>query len=117
MSFDKELRVVMIAALGLLAYLMIASGAMILVHVNFGVTAFFVAWLVVLLIPLNFAICSMLCISFYKKKERKFKEIQDELTELSDLATMEYEKKPEDEKKPAYENKYDYNKKHEEKTP
>ena len=103
MSFDKELRVVMISALGLLAYLSIASAAMILIHINFGMTPFIVAWIVVLLIPLNFAICSLLCIVFYRKKERNFKEIKEQLTELSDLTTFEYDKK------------LDYDKKREEK--
>jgi len=109
MSFDKELRVVMIAALGLLAYLSVASAAMIIVHVNFGMTPFIVAWLVALIIPLNFVICSMLCIVFYRRKEKKFKEVSEQLTELSDLATIEYDKKLE------YERTFEYDKKREEK--
>ena len=105
MSFDKELRVVMIAALGLLAYLSVASAAMILVHANFGMTPFIVAWLVVLIIPLNFVICSMLCIVFYRRKEKKFKEVAEQLTELSDMATYEYDKKLEQERKLDYDKK------------
>jgi len=115
MSFDKELRVVMIAALGLLAYLSVASAAMIFVHNNFGMTPFIVAWLVVLIIPLNFVICSILCIVFYRRKEKKFKEVKEQLTELSDLATFEYDKKYEYDKKLESDRKLDYDKKREDK--
>ena len=103
MSFDKELRVVMISALGLLAYLSVASAAMIFVHNNHGMTPFIVAWIVVLLIPLNFAVCSLMCIVFYRKKEKNFKEIKEHLTELSDLTAFDYDKK------------FDYDKNREEK--
>ena len=105
MSFDKELKVVMVSSLGLLAYLLVASAAMMAIHMYFGITPFRVAWLVVLIIPLNFAVCSMVCIAFYKRKERNFKKIKEQLTELSDLTTFEYDKK------------FDYDKKREEKTP
>ena len=111
MSFDKELRVVMISALGLLAYLAVASAVMILIHSYFGMTPFIVAWLVVLLIPLNFAICSLLCILFYRRKEKNFKEIKEHLTELSDLTTFEYDKKLD------YDKKLEYDKKRDEKMP
>jgi len=86
MSFDKELKVVMISALGILAYLAMASTVIALVYLNLGETAFFVAWLVIMLIPVNFALCSFLCIVFYRKKERNFNKIREQLTELNDLA-------------------------------
>ena len=92
MSFDKELKVVMAAALGLFTYLSVASASMIAIETYIGRTAFIVAWMIVLLIPLIFAICSFLCIAIYKRKEKNFKEIKAHLTELSDL-TLEYDKK------------------------
>ena len=95
MSFDKELKVVMISALGILVYLLIASGIMLAIYSSFGTTAFLVAWLVVLLIPVNFALCSLICIIFYKRKEKNYNEIKEQLTELSELA-VECDKKRED---------------------
>jgi uncharacterized membrane protein len=95
MSFDKELRVVMISSIGILAYLLVASAVMYGIFTSFGEQAFMVAWLVILLIPLNFALCALLCIIFYKKKEKNFNEIKEHLTELSDL-TIECEKKREE---------------------
>ena len=95
MSFDKELKVVMISAIGILVYLLIASGIMLAIFTNFGMTAFLVTWLVVLLIPVNFALCSLVCIIFYKKKEKNFNEIKEQLTELSELA-VECDKKRDD---------------------
>ena len=86
MSFDKELRVVMISALGILAYLLAASAVMAAVYFKMGMDAFLVAWLVIVLIPVNFILCSILCIIFYKKKEKNYNKIKEQLTELSDLA-------------------------------
>jgi len=86
MSFDRELRFVMIFSLGLLAYLGAASAIMIGIYSYFGETAFTVAWLVVLIIPLNFALCSLICIVFYRKKEKNYNEVKKQLTELSDLS-------------------------------
>ena len=91
MSFDKELKVVMIASLGLLAYLGIASAVMGAIHYAYGQTAFLVAWLVVLIIPANFALCSLVSIVFYKRKEKNFNEVKEHLTKLSDLSSG-YEK-------------------------
>ena len=95
MSFDKELRVVMISAIGIFAYLIVASAIMAAIYTNFGMEPFLVAWLVVLIIPVNFAICSLICIVFYRKKEKNFKAIKEHLNELSEL-TFEVEKKRED---------------------
>jgi len=95
MSFDKELRVVMISSLGILAYLLVASGIMAIVFLNLGETAFMVAWLVVILIPVNFALCSLICIVFYKKKEKSFIAIREHLSELSDLV-VDNDKKRDD---------------------
>ena len=95
MSFDRELRVVMISALGILAYLLASTAAAYAIHQYFGMTAFLVSWLVVLLIPLNFAICSLTCIAFYKRKEKSFNEIKEQLHELSDM-TFELDKKRDD---------------------
>jgi len=94
MSFDKELRVVMISAIGILAYLIVASAIMATIFVYLGETPFLVAWLVVLLIPLNFALCSFICIIFYRKKERTFNAIKVHLNELSDLAVEVEKNKP-----------------------
>ena len=99
MSFDKELRVVMISSLGLLAYLLAASAVMATIYINFGMTPFLVAWLVIVLIPVNFAFCSLLCIIFYHKKEKNYNKIKEQLTELSDLA-VECEKKREEKATP-----------------
>ena len=98
MSFYRELKVVMIAALGLLAYLILASAVMIAMYLNLGMTAFLVVWLVVLLIPINFALCSLFCIIAYRYKEKKYQEIKEHLTELSEL-TMEQEEPSELERK------------------
>ncbi|MCL1983600.1 MAG: hypothetical protein FWG53_11030 [Clostridiales bacterium] len=101
MSFDKELKVVLISALGLLAYLLAASGVMAVILYSVGNSSLFaeasvlVAWLVVLLIPANFALCSLTCIIIYKRKERSFNEIKEHLNELSEL-TIECEKRRED---------------------
>ena len=91
----------MISALGLLAYLLAASGIMAVIFYNVGDAAvireasILVAWLVVLLIPANFALCSLMCIIIYKRKERSFNEIKEHLNELSEL-TIECEKRRED---------------------
>ena len=110
MSFNKELKWVMAFSLGMLAYLMVASAAMIFVRGFFGEemgeTAFNVAWLVVLIIPFNFAVCSIVCIIIYGRKERKMKEIQEHLTELSDMAVFD-----EDDKS------FDYDKKRDDRLP
>jgi len=95
MSFDKELRVVMISAIGIFVYLIVASVIMSAIYLNFGEVAFLVAWLIVLIIPVNFAICSFICLVFYRKKERSFNRIKEQLNELSEL-TIEVEKKRED---------------------
>jgi len=95
MSFDKELRVVLIASIGIFVYLIAASAIMSAIYFNFGGTPFVVAWLVVLIIPVNFAICSFICLAFYRKKERSFNKIKEQLTELSEL-TIECEKKRDD---------------------
>jgi len=95
MSFDKELRVVMISSIGIFVYLIIASAIMSLIYLNFGEFPFLVAWLVVLLIPINFTVCSLVCMIVYKRKERNFKRIQAQLSELSEL-TIECEKKRDD---------------------
>ena len=89
MSFDKELKYVRNFALGLLAYMVAASAAMIYVRHLWGDVHFTVAWIIALIIPFNFALCSILCIIFYRKKENKMKEIQEHLTELSDMAVFE----------------------------
>ena len=99
MSFDKELKVVLIASIGIFVYLIAASAIMSAIFFNFGLTPFVVAWLVVLIIPVNFALCSFICIVFYRKKEKNFNKIKEQLTELSEL-TIECEKKR-DEKMPA----------------
>jgi len=87
MSFDKELKAVMISALGILAYLAIASGVIALVYnAELGPNAIFVAWLVIMLIPVNFILCALLCIIFYRRKERNYAKIREQLNELNDLA-------------------------------
>ena len=95
MSFDKELRVVMISSIGIFVYLIAASAIMLSIYLNFGETPFYVAWLIVLIIPINFALCSFICIVFYRKKERKFNAIKEHLNKLSDLA-LEVDQKREE---------------------
>ena len=95
MSFDKELKVVMIASIGIFAYLIASSAIMAVIYINFDVTPFLVAWLIVLIIPINFTVCSFICIAFYRRKERSFNKIKEQLNELSEL-TIECEKKRDD---------------------